>query len=735
MKKSIKLLGLVLAAIFIISAVYPIARAESLEAEMLILEPDISDGIELVPGDMSVRADRRYGMLTFLETKQLSFTINFGEGWSYSESFSSFFPNSDEHANIVSNADGSMRFTFDCTNGESIPESDFYGVGIYAVAASLPRLDISTDIPFSNIGKQEWVPASFSLTLGTKQFDSGDYVGTGSVKGRGNTSWTQPKKPYSIKLDSKASLLDIPRTKKYAIVPSYADQSLMRNFVTYKAGLMLDGMEYTPKCEFVEVYLNGSYNGIYILVERVDIESTKIDIDEATAEDLTGGYLIEKDIAGKIDFNSDQWFNCPYWANQDRDYFVLSAPEPDDEALKAQMLAYLENHMQQVHDSILGTSGESYTRYVDTDSWIDFIIMQELTKNIDGNLKTSCNMFKQSGDDRIYMTALWDFDFAYGNANWDNASWEHNDYVDCPNGIGTSGFMVINSSCPWFDHLYDDYPEFREALIAKYNEYRHSIIPEMMALMNEQGAYLAASTARNDSRWGTNFSYGINSLKNWFNGRIAWLDEQWGDNQEAIDLDQALNAQGGSLAFSAEGEAHPFVGTIINGRLAGKSSIEGMGNADSGIKLTINMLAGESLSFEYRVSSESGYDQFRFVVNGSVLESGYGETDWLTYTYTAPSDGNYIFEWRYSKDASVDSGSDCVWVDNVSYSGGAAQYELGDVDMDGRVTIADATIIMRRALGLAALTPEQEGLADIDGDNGINASDALLAMRMAMRIS
>ncbi len=89
----------------------------------------------------------------------------------------------------------------------------------------------------------------------------------------------------------------------------------------------------------------------------------------------------------------------------------------------------------------------------------------------------------------------------------------------------------------------------------------------------------------------------------------------------------------------------------------------------------------------------------------------------------------------YSKDSSVDSGSDCVWVDNVSYSGGAAQYELGDVDMDGRVTIADATIIMRRALGLAALTPEQEGLADIDGDNGINASDALLAMRMAMRIS
>lgn len=735
MKKQLKWMCIFIAVIFLLASATSLVGAEIAQAETVTLHPDVSDGISLLEGDMSVRAERRQGMITFLETKQLRFTAAFGDGWSYSEDYSVFFPNAGARTHIVVNADGSRTFTFDCINGESIPESDFVGVGIYAVAANLPKLEINVNQPIDTIGKEEWVAASFNLTLGTKQFDSGNYSGIGSIKGRGNTSWGQPKKPYSIKLESKASLLDIPRTKKYAIVPSYSDQSMMRNFITYKAGLMLDGIEYTPKCEFVEVYLNGSYNGIYILVERVDIESTKVDIQEATAEDLTGGYLIEKDVANKIDFGSDLWFDCPYWANQDQDYFVLKTPESDDPTLAQQMRNYLANHMQQLHNSIMNLSGDSYMRYVDVDSWIDFIIMQEITKNIDGNLKTSCYMYKQSGDDHIYMTALWDFDLAYGNANWDNASWEHNDYNDCPAGTGTGGFMAINSSCPWFDTLYDEYPEFRNALISKYNEYRNTIIPAMFAMMNEQGAYLSANTDRNDNMWGTNFSYGVSSLRNWLNGRIAWLDSQWSDDYEEVDLDQAMNTIGGSLHFSTENEENPFIGITMDGRMVGKSSIESMSGANSGVKLILNMLAGETLNFDYKVSSEENYDEFKFIVNGTVMETASGETDWRAYSYTAPSSGSYTFEWKYVKDGSVDSGFDCVLVDNVSYSGAGTSYMPGDVDMDGNVTISDATLIMRNALGLINLNTQQAALADVDGDGGITITDATQAMRNAMNLN
>lgn len=704
------------------------------ETETYTLDPIFSDGISLIDGQMQVEAQLEHGVLTFRENKVLTFTINLEQGWSFNEQYSVFFPNNADRTSINYNTDGSITFRFNALYGESVALEDFLGIGIYASAQELPKLEINIDIPFSSVTKDAWVDAEFNLTLGTKQFTSGNYSGTGSIKGRGNTSWGQPKKPYSIKLSSKQSLLDIPKTKKYAIVPGYADESLMRNLVTYKIAALLSGIEYTPKCEFVEVYLNGAYNGIYTLVERVGFESNKLDYDEADENDLTGAYLIEKDIDGKIDFSEDQWFNCPYWANQSRDFFVLKDPEPEDSALLDQMLDYLEQHMQKLHDSIMGTSDESYTQYVDEESWMDYIIIQELTKNIDGNLKTSCYMLKKSEDDHIYMTAPWDFDLAYGNANWDNADYQHNDYYDCPSGTGTTGFMVINSSCPWFDHLYDDYPEFRNALIERYNSYRNTLIVQMRSLMNEQAAYLSQNTDRNDSRWGTDFSGGVDTLMNWFDGRINWLDRQWLEDYESIDLDTAMNISGGTLHFSTESQQYPFIGASVGGRLVGSSDIAGIDSASSGVSLNLNMTSGETLSFEYLVSSEQNYDKFIFKVNGTTLLQESGESGWTQYTFTASNSGNYSFEWIYSKDYSVSSGTDCVFIDNVSYLG-SSDFELGDVNMDGTVNISDALLVVRYSMGIDSLSDEQLILADFNQNGSINMDDASLILRRAMSIN
>ncbi len=738
MKKSIKRsISLVLAAAALIlcfnfpDALGSVAYAEE---QSITLNPDASDGVALTytEEDVTIHGELHYGVFTFSETKLLSITASFDEGWGYCEDYSLFFPNNRNRVSIVTNSNGSMTFTFDARQGENVSSEDLFAIGIYATAAQLPKLEINIGIPFSQVGKENWVDATFNLTLGTKQFASGNYSGTGSVKGRGNTSWGQPKKPYSIKLSSKASLLDIPRTKKYAIVASYSDASLMRNFITYKAGLLLSGIDYTPKCEFVEVYLNGSYNGIYLLVERVDIESNKIDIEEADADNLTGGYLIEKDVDGKIDYSSDLWFNCPYWANQSKDYFVLKTPEPEDAELTRAMLDYLEDYMQSVHNSIMRIGNESYTKYVDADSWIDFMLMQEITKNIDGNLKTSCYMYKQRDDDKLYMTALWDFDLAYGGADWDNADYTHNDYYDCPNGTGVAGFMAINSSSPWFDHLYDDYPEFREALIAKYNEYHETLIPKMRAMMNEQAAYLLQAAPRNDAMWYNDFEYGVDGLMDWFDGRIDWLDRHWYEGEDAIDLNTALNAEGGTLMFSVEDFDFPFVGIAVDGRIAGVSDNSGMNSSSSSVKLTLNMQQGETLTFDYKVSSEQNYDKFIFEANGSQIFAESGEIAWRSYTFTAPSTGSYTFEWEYEKDQSVANGADCAWLDNVRYSGNQSSFAAGDVDMDGRVSVTDALLVMRHAMGLISLTPEQLLLADFDGNGEANMLDGVGIMRHAL---
>lgn len=530
MKKLRTLFAAALSALFLLVGAAPHSSfAERARGSAFELSPRLSEGVTLAPaeeGSMSILAHESGNRIVFDETKTLSFTVSYDEGWLPCSRYSRFFPN-DSNAAVTDQGGGVYLYTYSARKSYGVALAEWTGVHIYASVSELPKLYIDAEADFEDIGKEAWVGAQFTLIQGTKQFPGGDYEGSGEIKGRGNSSWTYPKKPYSIKLGSKASLLGIPKTKKYAVIPGYHDTTLMRDYITYKIWQGLEGIDYVPKCEFVDVYLNGVYNGVYTLVERIDIEKNKIDIEEADADNMTGGYLIEKDIRMKMDMDSDLWFDCPYWANISQDFFVLKSPEPDDPALADAMRSYLTDYMQRVHDSIMGVSGEDWHNYVDISSWIDFIIVQEIAKNIDGNMKTSCWLYKDREDDHIYMTAPWDFDLAYGRVNWNNQSEEHNDVIDCP-GSGThDGFMILNSSNPWMDRLWDTEPEFRQALMRRYTAYRSTLIEDMFTMIEEQAAYLDVVQVPNNELWGMNFHNGVNALKNWLTQRIAWLDGEW----------------------------------------------------------------------------------------------------------------------------------------------------------------------------------------------------------------
>ena len=509
---------------------------------------------------------------------------------------------------------------------------------------------------------------------------------------------------------------------------------------------LLAGVDYVPKCEFVDVYFNGEYNGIYILIERPGIESTKIDIDEANESDITGGYFIEKDIAMKVDFARDMWFDCPYWANQTQDYFVLKQPEPASSELTARMLEYLEEHMKSVHNAVMGISGEDYQKYIDVDSWIDYIIIQEITKNIDGNFKTSCYLYKQSQDDRLYMTAIWDFDIAFGLTAFNNASAEHNDVEDCVGGRGPVGFIAINSSAPWFNALYHNYPDFQARFKQRYKEYRSTLIPEFFALINEQAAYLYNCTAATEEKWEKNFDHGVNFLTNWLTGRIEWLDSQLLDGQSGItDLNYALNVPGGSLEFTS-GTDDPFVGsttvsrgmvgnTVVGGRIAAVSSNAGENNSESDLRLTVTMKAGDTLSFDYCVSSGVDTDRFICTVGTKALMEISGETGWTKYIFTAPIDGRYCFRWSYEKGNDKSAGvDDCAYIDNVELKAVGLDAARGDVNMDGKITLSDSMAALRTALGLDGFDPERRELSDYNCDGAISVEDAVAIAKKVMHI-
>ena len=135
-------------------------------------------------------------------------------------------------------------------------------------------------------------------------------------------------------------------------------------------------------------------------------------------------------------------------------------------------------------------------------------------------------------------------------------------------------------------------------------------------------------------------------------------------------LMEALNVEGGALQFGTS-EPYGFEAVTEGDRYLAKSNNASIGNSTATLTTTVQMYAGDTLTFDYYYSSENNYDWYRFKANGTEVQelSGTGISDFASYTYTAASDGAYTFEWSYSKDSSVNGGNDCVKLDNVAFSG------------------------------------------------------------------
>lgn len=205
-------------------------------------------------------------------------------------------------------------------------------------------------------------------------------------------------------------------------------------------------------------------------------------------------------------------------------------------------------------------------------------------------------------------------------------------------------------------------------------------------------------------------------------------------------LEDALNVENGTLVFENTASSYPWAVDLsdTSTRLAAKSTNEGVGSSRSSFSLTVQMNAGDTMSFDWKVSSESNYDILKFFVNNSEREHISGSVDWNTITYTAPSTGTYTFSWEYYKDYSVNTGSDCGWVDNIfvpGYIGEPPAYLPGDVDQNGTVNVTDALLAMRCAMGILSLSDLQIEIGDMDGSGSISVTDALTIMRIAMGLA
>lgn len=379
--------------------------------------------------------------------------------------------------------------------------------------ADIPVIRIKTEGFKPILDKINYVPGTVTIEDPDGRYGSKEPVTlkTG-VRGRGNSTWGMPKKPYRLKLEEKSEVLGINSSKNWALLADYADKSLLRNVVAMELSRIC-GFSWTPAMRKVELYLNDKYQGVYTLAEHKEVAKKKVNID------VDGG-----DVYLEIEQNQDE--TVCWWTDHGVP-MMFSDPEVPSAELEAETKQFFKEFETALWDKKFQ---EVYDKYIDLDSFIDYYIVQEIAKNIDGNLRKSTFITRKKGG-KLVMYHLWDFDLTLGNC----------DYYDDGNN-GPTGWWIRDRSYlgqyhGWYYRLFMD-PNFAKKVRARWDElYPHfQKVPEFI---DQQAAILAGSKAaeRNFKTWNILNTYvwpnykipgsyqgEIDWLKEFYNKRIVWIN-------------------------------------------------------------------------------------------------------------------------------------------------------------------------------------------------------------------
>lgn len=372
------------------------------------------------------------------------------------------------------------------------------------------------------------------------------YDGQIGIERRGSSSQGFPKNNFAVETQNldgtslNVSVLGFPEENDWVLHGPYSDKSLMRNAIAFTLGGWI--MDYAPRVRFCELIVNGDYRGVYVFTEKIKQDKNRVDIsklnpDENTGDDLTGGYILKFD---KFDGAFSDGFPSAYPpipGGFGTTYYQYHYPKPDE--ITEPQKAYIQNYIADFENVMASPNYEDpingYRKFLDVESVIHMIFIQEIARNVDGyRLSTYLYKDRESVDNRLYLGPVWDYNLGFGN-------------VDYCIGAGTAGWALdFNDYCPgdfwavhfWWQKLMED-TTFRSEMREKWLELRaaqlsndriHHLIDSFQVLLNEPAM-------RNFERWPTldeyvwpnavvtgSYTGEVNYLRNWLTARLSWLD-------------------------------------------------------------------------------------------------------------------------------------------------------------------------------------------------------------------
>ena len=393
------------------------------------------------------------------------------------------------------------------------PETDpvrFKPVPAYYV---LPEVHILTTMRAAIKSKTEWVEAQF-LFKDIACYHSPERMvsAKGRIKGRGNTTWNMPKKPWHIKLDEKISVFGDWPNKDWVLLANYSDKSLLRNMTAMELSRIC-GMDWTPTMISVEVYLNNEYQGVYSFSEHKEVAKHRVNITPAGPRDLEGDYYleIESNLDEPTHFKTDKGtnvnFHNPEFPSQLQQTYVKKCFDTFEKAITVSN----------------APKATAWTNYFDLESLVDYFIVEEICRDPDGGIYKSTFISKEKGKP-LRMCHVWDFDITLGNCNYTNG--------DFANPIGWH--MPTQR---WYKYLIKQ-PEFRSALIKKWK----MVYPDLKKVpeyIDRQQGMIGEAADRNFQKWKILNKYvwpnkylfptyqeEVDFLKDFYSKRIEWMNRQ-----------------------------------------------------------------------------------------------------------------------------------------------------------------------------------------------------------------
>ena len=378
-----------------------------------------------------------------------------------------------------------------------------------------------------------------------------DFDGQASIEIHGQSTQMFPKKSYSIELkdyqgnDISVPLLGMPAEEDWILHAHYTDKTMIRYALTLHLGSKMGSWQ--PRFRYCVVYLNGEYNGVYLLIEKIKRDKERLDISRLRREDVagdevTGGYILKVDKIGGLTSN-DYFVSYPYiiYPNSRNYKFTYVYPKSDSIVYEQReyIKKYITDFQNVLNDKDFKDPFTGYKKYIDPSSFIDFQIIQELTNNVDGyRFSTFFYKKKDTQGGKLYAGPLWDFDLCYGNVNY-------SDY-----NLSTSGWLYPHCgptdayTMHWWKRLMED-PDYVRNFIMRWNELRKTYFSteNIMQFIDSIVLYLGPEIDRNYQKWpilgkyvwpnyfiGKTYEEEINYLKQWINDRLTWMDAQTGLN-------------------------------------------------------------------------------------------------------------------------------------------------------------------------------------------------------------